>query len=279
MELQGESTETETSTPARPPRRRMASSVIAPLISIALLVGVWYLCSAQLPAARRFLLPPPHEVVLEGLVDPDARGEILESLWLTTRLAFAGLGIAFVFGMVLGIAMYLFGWLEKASYPILVALQAVPILAISPLMTVAFGYGFGSKVIVCVIISFFPIPTTLLLGMKSVEQGQLDLFRLRGAAWYVRVRKLALPAAIPHLFTALRISAGLSVIGAIVGETFFQQGDPGLGQRLIQYRVLMEYPRLYATLIVSSALGIVTYLVFTAVGNRLTVNWHQAAAK
>jgi NitT/TauT family transport system permease protein len=145
-------------------------------------------------------------------------------------------------------------------------------------MTVAFGYGFGSKSIVCVIISFFPIPTNLLLGMKSVDPGMHDLFTLHGASWYVRIRKLALPAAIPHLFTAFRISAGLSVIGAIVGEQFFQQGRPGLGQRLIEYRVLLEYERLYATLLVSSLLGISVYLSFTFIGNRLTRNWYGSRA-
>ncbi len=254
------------------------AAIAPPVTAVVALIAVWYGFSARLKPNRKFLLPPPHQIVSRGLFDRKTAKEIFSSFLLTSRLALVGLLIAIVLGLVLGIAMYLLGWLEKASYPVLVALQAVPILAISPLMAVAFGYGFWSKSIVCVIISFFPIPTNLLLGMKSVDPSMHDLLTLHGARWYVRVWKLALPGALPHLFTAFRISAGLSVIGAIVGETFFQQGKPGLGQRLIEYRILFEYERLYATLLVSSLLGIAVYFAFTYAGNRAVRHWHSSAS-
>lgn len=257
---------------------RRWKTVIPPMISVFVLLGVWYGFSARLKPSRQFLLPPPHSLFTKAFSNSRAREEILSSLILTTELALVGLLIAVFLGVSLGLLMYRFGWLERASYPVLVALQAVPILAISPLMTVAFGYGFGSKCIVCVVISFFPIPTNLLLGLKSVEPSMHDLMTLHGAPWRTRIRKLALPNALPYLFTAFRISAGLSVIGAIVGEQFFQQGKPGLGQRLIQYRVLLEYERLYATLLVSSLLGISVYLFFTVLGKRLTYKWHASAS-
>ncbi len=237
-----------------PPRRRrsrrsVARAVVPPIGTLVLLVAVWELVSTQVISPhRRFLLPTPGTVVSKGLLDPTTMSQIGHSMWLTTELVLVGLSIAVVLGVFLGLLMYRFSWAERASYPYLVALQAIPVLAIAPLMTVLFGYGFGSKSVIVVIIAFFPIPTTLLLGMKSVDRGMLDLFRLHGAGWWTRIRKLCLPNAMPALFTGLKISAGLAVIGAIVGELFFQQGRPGLGQRLYAYQTNMQYPQLYTAL-------------------------------
>jgi NitT/TauT family transport system permease protein len=211
--------------------RRMASQVWPPLTVFVGLIELWYFLNLRLPQQRRFLLPTPVEVVQGGILDGEAFREIMASTWLTTRLALTGLAIAIALGMVLGIAMYRSSRIERAAYPYLVALQAIPILAITPLMIIAFGSGSLSKTLVCVIIAFFPIPTNLLLGLKSIDHGMIDLFKMQGASWGTRLRKLALPAATPALFAGFRISAGLSVIGAIVGELFFQQGEPGLGMR------------------------------------------------
>lgn len=245
----------------------------------ALLVGVWYLLTLRLAPGRRFLLPWPHDVVSGGFLDGEAFGEIMASLWLTTELALFGLFVSIVSGMAVGVAMFRFRWYERMTFPYLVALQAVPILAVAPLLQIAFGYGFFAKSVVCIIISFFPIPTNLLLGMKSVDAGMVDLFTLHGAGWITKLHKLALPSALPALFTAFRISAGLSVIGAIVGEQFFQRGDPGLGQRLTQYRTLLEYERLYACLVWSSLLGIAVFVGFGRLSNRVLRDWHESESE
>lgn len=269
--------------PTAPPgpaaaRKRRTLTAHWPLpVGFLLIVGAWYLLTMRMKPSRRFLLPWPHDVVTKGFLDGDAMGEILASTWLTTKLAIFGLGVSIILGGTVGILMYRFRWYERMTFPYLVALQAVPILAISPLLQIAFGYGFFAKSVVCIIISFFPIPTNLLLGMKSVDRGMLDLFDLHGASWTTKLRKLALPNALPSIFAAFRISAGLSVIGAIVGEQFFQKGDPGLGQRLTQYRTLIEYERLYTCLIMSSLLGIVVFISFGWLSNRVLRNWHESA--
>lgn len=261
----------------RPKRGRSISSLWPLPVGFLLILGAWYLLTLRMKPNRRFLLPWPHDVVSKGFLDGEAMGEILASTWLTTKLALFGLGISIILGGTVGILMYRFRWYERMTFPYLVALQAVPILAISPLLQIAFGYGFFAKSVVCIIISFFPIPTNLLLGMKSVDRGMLDLFDLHGASWTTKLRKLALPNALPSIFAAFRISAGLSVIGAIVGEQFFQKGDPGLGQRLTQYRTLIEYERLYTCLIMSSLLGIVVFVFFGWLSNRVLRNWHESA--
>jgi len=265
--------------PAAPrrPRRRSVAAFLAPLATLVVVIGVWQLAATVVIShQRRFLLPTPGTVLSDGLLDSTTMHEIVSSLVLTTKLSLFGLGLAIVLGVAVGIVMFRSHWFERATYPYLVALQAVPVLAIAPLMTVIFGYTFWAKSIIVVMIAFFPIPTTLLLGMKSVDPGLIDLFRLNAASWWTQLRKLCIPNALPSLFAGLRISSGLSVIGAIVGELFFQQGTPGLGQRIYAYQTNMQYPQLYAAIIFSSLLGIAIFSLFGWVGNRAVRSWHES---
>ena len=257
-----------------------AIAVVLPaLLTLIVFIGLWQLASTEMIShQRRFLVPTPATVLTKGLLDGTTMRQIGASLWLTTRLSLFGLAVAIVAGLALGVAMFRFRWAERASFPYLVALQAVPVLAVAPLMTVVFGYSFWAKSVIVVIIAFFPIPTTLLLGMKSVDKALVDLFRLSGASWWTQLRKLALPNALPSLFTGLRISAGLSVVGAIVGELFFQQGSPGLGQRIYAYQTNMQYPQLYTAIIFSSLLGIAIFCLVGWAGHRAIRSWHESAA-
>jgi NitT/TauT family transport system permease protein len=257
-----------------------AGIIVPVIVAFFVVVGIWEFASTQLVSPhRRFLLPTPGQVLSHGLLDSTTMHQIAASLWLTTRLALFGLAVAIVLGIAVGTFMFRFRWAERATYPYLVALQAVPVLAIAPLMTVVFGYSFWAKSVIVVIISFFPIPTTLLLGMKSVDSELLDLFRLNGASWWMRLRKLCFPNALPSLFTGLRIAAGLSVIGAIVGELFFQQGSPGLGQLIYAYETNLQYPQLYTAIFFSSLLGITIFAFFGWVGHRAIRSWHESAGE
>lgn len=255
---------------------RFVSLWLPPLVMGAILVLLYWYFSSRLPEHRQFLMPSYGDIWRYGLADSERAPELWSGFLLTARIAFGGLFIAIVLGCALGIAMFRFRWLERANYPFLVALQSVPILAIVPLMQVAFGFQLWPKTMVCVIIAFFPIPTTLLLGLRSVDQDMVDLFRLQKASWLTTLRKLALPHASPALFAGLRISAGLSVVGAIVGELFFRGGDDGLGQLIISYRTELQYPAMYAALVWSSALSIAVYVFFSWLGNRLFSAWHES---
>jgi NitT/TauT family transport system permease protein len=263
----------------RPGRMWTGLTIVVPaIVALVVFVGIWEFAATHLISRHRaFLLPTPGKVLSDGLFDGFTMRQIGSSLWLTTKLSLFGLAVAILLGTVVGIWMFRFKWGERAAYPYLVALQAVPVLAIAPLMTVIFGYSFWAKSIIVIIISFFPIPTTLLLGMKSVDPGLIDLFRLSHAKWRTRLWKLHLPNAMPSLFAGLRISAGLSVIGAIVGELFFQQGKPGLGQRIYDYQTNMQYPQLYTAIIFSSLLGIAIFTLFGWLGNRAIRSWHESA--
>src|SRR6185503_8200595 len=115
-------------------------------------------------------------------------------------------------------------------------LQTVPILALVPMFGFWFGFGFASRVLVCALIGVFPILANTLFGLRSVAGNHHDLFTLHRAGRLTRLVKLQIPAAAPSIFTGLRIAAGLSVIGAIVGDFFFKQGQPGIGILIELYR-------------------------------------------
>ena len=166
---------------------------------------------------------------------------------------------------------------ERAIFPYMVMLQAIPILAIVPLIGFWWGYGTTSRIAVCVIISLFPIIVNTLFGLQSAERGLHDLFTLHHASRLTRLRKLMFPAARPAIFAGLRISAGLSVIGAIVGDYFFGQGAVGIGQLLKRYSSRLEGEELLAAVIMSSALGVAVFLFFGWLQNIAIGKWHESS--
>jgi NitT/TauT family transport system permease protein len=257
--------------------RRFARHVVPPIVLGAALIGVWYFITyAVLDPQRRFLLEPPHKVWSVGFADWTNLEEMLLGLWSSTKVAMIGLGIAILIGFLLAIAMSQAKMIERAVFPYAVTLQAIPILAIVPLIGFWFGFGQTSRVVVCVIISLFPIIVNTLFGLQSAERGMHDLFTLHHAGRVTRLRKLQFPAALPAVFAGLRISAGLSVIGAIVGDFFFGRGEPGIGQLLQKYANRLLGEQLLASIVLSSALGVAVFLLFGWLQDRVIGKWYEA---
>jgi NitT/TauT family transport system permease protein len=247
-----------------------------PLAAFGIFIGILYLVSyVFLTPDRRFLMPPPHTVIEHGFFNGRNLHEQLGALWQTAKVSMVGLAIAFVGGCLLAISMSQAKWIERSLYPYVVVVQVTPILAIVPLIALWFGYDFTARVVVCVMISIFPIVTNTLHGLVSVEPQLHDVFTLHKAGRLKRLLKLQLPYAIPDIFVGLRVSAGLSVIGAIVGEFFFRQGTPGLGRLLDVYRAYLQTDLLMSTLIFCCLLGIVAFWGIGLVGRRLTKSWYH----
>jgi NitT/TauT family transport system permease protein len=188
-----------------------------------------------------------------------------------------GLAISIVLGITIAILMSQTIIIERATFPFLVMLQAIPILAIVPLIAFWFGTGENARVIVCVIIALFPIIVNTLFGLQSADQGMHDLFTLQHASRPTRLRKLMLPAALPAIFAGLRISAGLCVIGAIVGDFFFRQGEPGIGILIDRYQSRLQSEQMIAAILLSSLLGIVVFWFFGFLAQRVVGGWHESA--
>jgi NitT/TauT family transport system permease protein len=270
---------TEEQKPRRNPWRARLLERLPTVIMGLALIGLYAWGRNSLPQHRKFLMPSFAELWFDAFGVQSVQLDLLTRLGVTAQIALLGLLASVVIGMALGVAMFRYRWIENATYPYLVALQSIPILAIVPLIQTAFGFGLEPKILVAFIISFFPIPTTLLLGLKSVDPGLIDLFKLQKASWWTTLRKVGLPASMPQLFAGFRISAGLSVIGAIVGELFFRTGQGGLGQLLINAKINFQYPVMYAALIVSSLLSISVFLTFSWLGDRLFAAWHESGSK
>ncbi|MGH8923717.1 MAG: ABC transporter permease [Acidimicrobiia bacterium] len=261
-------------------RRRLAQAVafLTPpaLVAIAA-VGLWYLLTyLVLTGSQRLLLPPAHEVVRDGLLTWKFLSVILGGLWSTTQVTLFGLGLAIVLGTGLATLMSQARWLERTIFPYAVMVQAVPIVAIVPLLSLWFGRNYASRVVVTVIISLFPIITNTLFGLRSVDRSQHDLFTLHGAGRWTRLRKLQFPSAMPAIFTGLRIAAGLAVIGAIVGDFFFRQGNPGIGRLLSTYQLRLQADQMIVAIFFSSLLGLALFTFVGSAGHRATRTWHQS---
>jgi NitT/TauT family transport system permease protein len=129
-------------------------------------------------------------------------------------------------------------------------------------------------------ISIFPIVTNTLFGLTSVDPAQHDLFTLRHASRRTRLYRLQFPSAMPAIFTGFRISAGLSVIGAVVGEQFFRQGQkPGIGVVMEQFRQKGRFPQVYGGLMVAAALGIVVFFLCGLLGRLVVGHWYEPSRK
>lgn len=262
---------------------RSASSTLVtvgpPVLVLLAAIGVWYIYAFLIGETERNIsLPYFHDVVDVAFLDGDNRSELLSATWVSTKVALIGLAIAMAIGLFFAVLMSQAKWIERSFYPYAVLMQTIPILALVPLIGLRLGFGFTARVLVVVIISLFPIITNTLFGLKAAQSGLHDLFTLHGVSRGTRLRKLMFPASLPAMFTGFQISAGLSVIGAIVGGFFFGRGEQGLGLRIRLYssRVLPE--QLIGAVVLSAVLGVLVFWFFGWAKNRFTAHWDEAVA-
>lgn len=252
------------------------------IIAFAAFIGVWYLISVVvLPSHKQFLLPRPDIVLTDAFLTWDAgqqRGmkSILLALWDTTQIAVIGLFITSLLGVTLALTMSIIPWIGRASWPYLVALQAAPIIAITPLIRALVDGTTTQRVVVVVLIAFFPITSATYYGLTTVGRTYHDLFTVLKATRWQRLIRLQIPHSLPSVFLGLRTSAGLAVVGAVVGDFYFRQGGRvGIGAQIDLYRAQLWGADLVAAVIMASALGICLFLLFTWLGNLIVGHWHR----
>jgi len=275
-------------TPNAPSESAGITRFVGPAVVFGLFIAFWYFVHHVLMSEpKKPLVPVPHRVVQESFltwnIERGTNGSrtggglliLLEGLWSSFQVAMLGLGIAIALGFLIATLMSQATWVQNSIWPFLIALQAMPILAFVPLIGTVIGFNFRARVMVCVIIAIFPIVANTLFGLLSVDKGYHELMSLNGASRWTRLLKLQYPAAMPSIFTGLQISAGLSVVGAVVGDFFFRQGEPGLGRLINLYQGSTEYEQMYGAVIMSALLGIVVFILFGWFGNRVVGNWHE----
>lgn len=252
----------------------LARSVFPPLAAFAAIVLLWE-AAARAASIPLYLLPPPSAILTATTGEASL---LLHAASITARAALLGFALSGFIGVLTAILLSSSRILERALYPYTVFLQTVPIVAIAPLLVVWFGPGLRAVAVSAFIVSVFPVIASTLSGIASVDPALRDLFRLYGAGPWATLRKLRLPFALPQIFTGLRVAAGLSVIGTIVGEWVagFSEGSAGLGIVVLSAQRQLRTDLLFAAVLLASILGL---LLFGAVDitARVTLRrWHPS---
>lgn len=224
------------------------------------------------------VLPSPIRV---GQVAWAERTTLFGGFVATGAASLLGLGLSVVLGSLIGVLFSQSRWIRTAFYPYVVFLQTVPIVAIAPLLITWFGYGFMTVVLVATIISLFPVVSNVTTGLISVDENLKDLFRLSRASRLQILFKLRIPFAVSHLILGTRISAGLAVIGAIVGEFFVGTGAStyaGLGTLMTGWQNLARTDALIAVVFVSTLLGLSMLGLVNLIARTLLGRWTASSS-
>jgi NitT/TauT family transport system permease protein len=256
----------------------LTTAVVPPLVVFVLAIAVWAAISSTIYGDENYILPRPTQVVSAAWQD---RGDLFEALRITFVESAIGFGAAIAVGITTAVIMSQAKAIERSLYPYAVMLQTVPVVAIAPIIVIWFGFNQRSVIIVSFIIALFPIINNTLLGLLSTDRNHADLFRLHRAGRVTEFLKLRLPTAMPSIVAGLRVSAGLSVIGAIVGEFIIGAGgtEGGLGVKIIFAQARLDTDLMFAQVLAATLLGFSFFLLVSYVGYLFLHTWHESAVR
>lgn len=241
---------------------------LLPTLLILFLLIVWELGARMV--GMSFILPPPTEVV--GKVWELRSTLFLEQLPATLLIVVIGLAISILLGVGLAIWMHISKPVERAIYPIIIASQTIPTIALAPIFVLWFGYSIWSKVVVTILITFFPIAVNSFDGLKSSSKELRELMQTMGAGKKDIFIKLDVPSAMPHFYSGLKVAFPLSVIGAAIGEWLGAQA--GLGYFSRRMMTQFDGAGVFAPIVLLSLMGIVLFLLVSIFEKR-TFKWRK----
>jgi NitT/TauT family transport system permease protein len=237
------------------------------VLALAALLAIWE-SAVRLFDVTPDKLPPPSAVLVKIWAGRDA---LAVAVGTTVLEAMLGLVVGIAFGAASGIAFSRFRLLERMMLPYFAASQAVPIIAFGAIIVMWFGNGVASKAVIAFYLSFFPVAVNTLAGIRRVSAEEIGLLKTFGATDGEIFRKLQLPAALPSIFTAIRISVGLALVGAIVGEWFGAR--TGLGVVLLTAMFDHQVEQLWAGILLTGLTGTALFAAVVVLQRRL-VPWH-----
>ena len=262
---------TETSASSNKPARpniavRILGAVPPVLWTVLVLVFLWeVICRiADVPA---FILPAPSAI---AEVYGNYWHRLLPNALVTLSEVLVGFALAVAIGIPLAVLIAYSSIMERTVYPLIAASQTVPKVAIAPLLLTWFGYGMTPKIVIVVLLSFFPVVINTVMGLKSVSREMIYLSRSMGASGWQSFWKFRLPHSLPSIFGGLKLATVLSVIGATVGE--FIGADSGLGYIIVVAGANFDIARQFAAVILISLIGIVFFAVLEQL-ERIMIPW------
>jgi NitT/TauT family transport system permease protein len=238
------------------------------LLLVVVFAGWWFVSEREF--MPQYLLPTPQQVLASMR---DNWAQLAHNSWVTLYETVLGFVLATVIGMVTAVLIAYSRTLDKALYPIVLFAQVIPKIAIAPLLVVWFGTGLTPKIVLAVLIAFFPVVISGVAGLRSTDPELLDLSAAMGAGRWQTFRKIRFPNALPHLMAGLKVAVTLAVVGAVVGE--FVGASEGLGYVLLLANGNLDAPLLFADLILMSIIGIVLFGV-VEVAEALLIPWHAS---
>jgi ABC-type nitrate/sulfonate/bicarbonate transport system permease component len=246
---------------------KRATRAVPTVLLLLALIGVWELYVVLKGPTFSLILPPPHQVAKSLFTD---RSLLWSSFVVTAQEVLLGIALATVFGTALAVAIHFSPTLRRATYPLIVASQAVPVAVFAPVLAFWLGFGILPKLVVVAVVSFFSIVVTTTAGLAAVDPDLLKLMRTFDASRLRTFRHVEFPSALPGVFTGAKIAVAVSVIGAVFAE--YTGSNSGLG-----YLILISEPQLLvargvAAVVILSlfAIGLFSLL---ALAERLALPW------
>jgi NitT/TauT family transport system permease protein/putative hydroxymethylpyrimidine transport system permease protein len=245
---------------------------LLPAAVLALLIGAWQLAAssgalASVLGLEDFLVPSPSQIASTLWED---RSLLADNAWVTLREVLLGFGLAAACGLAFAAALHLSETLRRAFYPLIVASQTVPIIAIAPILVVWFGFGIGPKLAIIALICFFPITVNTLDGLRSVDPDAVKMMRSLDAGRWSILRRVEAPTALPYAFSGAKIAAAVAVIGAVFGE--WSGSSSGLGYLMQIDNARLDTPRLWASVLLLSLIAMALFAAL-ALLERKVVRW------
>ena len=250
---------------------------LAPAALLLALLGAWELAArwgvlADALSLQPYLVPAPSDIASSLWTD---RSLLASNAWVTLREVAGGLAVAIAVGFALALILHLSATLRRAVYPLLVASQTVPIIAIAPILVVWFGFGIGPKLAIIALVCFFPVTVNTLDGLRSADPELAKLMRTLDASRLQTLCRAEVPAALPYFLSGTRIAVAVGVIGAVFGE--WSGSDAGLGHLILVSNGVLDTARVFAAVVVLSAMAIALFALVAAAERRIA--WWSPRAR
>jgi ABC-type nitrate/sulfonate/bicarbonate transport system permease component len=245
---------------------------LLPGLLVAALIGAWQIAAstgalASVLNLEEFLVASPAEIASSLW---ENRSLLAENAWVTLREVLLGFACALAAGLGFGVLLHISAILRRATYPLLVASQAIPILALAPILVVLFGYGILPKLLIVVLVCFFPIAVSVADGLRAVDPDAIKLMRtLDGSRWQI-FRRVETPTALPYAFIGAKVAVSFAVIAAVFGE--WVGASSGIGHLILQDNAQLETARLFADVAVLMAMALALFGLL-ALAERHVVTW------
>jgi NitT/TauT family transport system permease protein len=258
----------------RPNRDDRLMKWAAPLAVGIAFVLLWYGLVKGFDVPR-YIVPSPVAVVETLIAD---RALLFGSLLVTLKITFGAFFFAVLIGTTVAFLFVQSRWVEMSFFPYAVLLQVTPIVAIAPLIIIWVKNPTAALVVCATIVALFPIISNTTLGLRSVNPGLADLFRMNKATRWQMLTRLRIPSAAPYFFGGLRISSGLALIGAVVAEFVAGTGGTGAGlaYQILQAGYQINIPRLFAALLLITVTGVLLFLLMVFLSKLALGSWHES---